>query len=303
MAATAAAAGPILVTGANRGIGLAVARSLLSRPKTVVSRVLVGARRLADAEAACTTLAGEKPSGNDQEEARDRLFPFQIDVASDDSVASAAETLKQFKPLQAIVNNAGMLDTDFETVWNVNVTGQKRVVDAMLPLLDPKHGRIVNVSSGSGPMFVEKCDPELQEMMKNPQSQKDVDALYGMVKEALSDSPDDERAKGIKAGGEQTVYGSSKAALTMYTFVLAKEHPNLKINAISPGFIATRMTAGFAPAGKTVEEIGGKSPEEAIRPFDVCLFETEATGWYFGSDGLRSPPHMYRSPGSAEYKP
>jgi len=40
-------------------------------------------------------------------------------------------------------------------------------------------------------------------------------------------------------------YGLSKAAMSVYTMIVAKKHPNLKVNCISPGFIATQMTAKF----------------------------------------------------------
>ena len=40
-------------------------------------------------------------------------------------------------------------------------------------------------------------------------------------------------------------YGMSKAALTKYTEVCAKDNPNLKISCVSPGFIDTALVAGM----------------------------------------------------------
>ena len=41
------------------------------------------------------------------------------------------------------------------------------------------------------------------------------------------------------------VYGMSKALLNSYTMMLAREHPKLKINSCSPGYILTDLTAGM----------------------------------------------------------
>ena len=51
---------------------------------------------------------------------------------------------------------------DFDTVTAVNFGGVLNVTKAFLPLLDPETGRIINMSSSAGTMFVEKCSPENQ---------------------------------------------------------------------------------------------------------------------------------------------
>ena len=91
-------------------------------------------------------------------------------------------------------------------------------------------------------------------------------------------------------------YGFSKAFVSAYTSLLAKEHPELVINAVSPGFIATEMTKG---QGATDPPSKGAVPP-------VWLLMTEEieglpTGRYYGSDCKRSPLDVYRSPGDPEY--
>ena len=88
-----------------------------------------------------------------------------LDVASDDSVTAAAEQVKAAvngESLYGIVNNAGIgLGSDaLEAVLNVNVRGIKRVSDSFLSLLDKSSGRMVNITSASGPMYVAKCDQD-----------------------------------------------------------------------------------------------------------------------------------------------
>ncbi|HEX6527160.1 MAG TPA: SDR family NAD(P)-dependent oxidoreductase, partial [Streptosporangiaceae bacterium] len=49
------------------------------------------------------------------------------------------------------------------------------------------------------------------------------------------------------------VYGASKAAVSMLTVQYAKAVPEIKVNAVEPGFTATDFTADF-PGGRPVEE-------------------------------------------------
>ena len=73
----------------------------------------------------------------------------------------------------------------------------------------------------------------------------------------------------------------------------ASSHPTLKVTSLSPGFIATNMTAGY----------GAKlSPEEGCVSSIKCLFGEVTSGWYYGSDGLRSPLTVTRDPGTPEYQ-
>jgi NAD(P)-dependent dehydrogenase (short-subunit alcohol dehydrogenase family) len=87
-------------------------------------------------------------------------------------------------------------------------------------------------------------------------------------------------------------YGLSKALLSDYTLLLARELASKNVLAfcLSPGYIDTAITAGWA---------GGKPPEEGTVAIRRCLFEAgkEESGWFFGSDGKRSPMHFLRNPG------
>ncbi len=138
-----------LVTGANKGIGYAIAAGLGARGL----RVGVGAREEGRREAAVEKLRAE---GVD-------AFGVPLDVTSDASVRSAADLVEQrHGRLDVLVNNAGIggawpqdpdtLDLDvLRTVLDTNVFGVIRVTNALLPLLRRSPGpRIVNVSSNMG---------------------------------------------------------------------------------------------------------------------------------------------------------
>ena len=61
----------------------------------------------------------------------------------------------------------------------------------------------------------------------------------------------------------------------------------------SKGYIKTNMTAGH---GAT------KLPHEGTVSLRKCLFEQlPSSGYFYGSDGLRSPLHYLRNPGEPEY--
>jgi NAD(P)-dependent dehydrogenase (short-subunit alcohol dehydrogenase family) len=140
----------ILVTGANRGIGLAVTQVFLKEGDRVF--------------AAC-----RNPDKATELIALQKNFPktleiTALDVNSDDSVLQAAkEVAKKTNQIDVLVNMAGIMlrphdakleALDFEqchVTFETNVLGPLRVAKFLLPLLrKSKNGRIVNVTSGLG---------------------------------------------------------------------------------------------------------------------------------------------------------
>src|SRR5947207_1119251 len=84
-----------LITGANQGIGLQIAKDLAGRGFTV----LVGSRNLERGEAAAKTIDGDARA-------------VQLDVTDEASIAAAAErVLKEFGHLDVLVNNAAISNT------------------------------------------------------------------------------------------------------------------------------------------------------------------------------------------------
>ena len=139
-----------VVTGANRGLGFGVVRTLAARGHEVV----LTARDADNAEAACERLRGEGLTAH----------PEVLDVASDPSVAAFAERFRsRFDRLDVLVNNAGAIfDTEGQGILAAsaemilrsidnNALGALRVSQALLPLMNARgYGRVVNVSSGMG---------------------------------------------------------------------------------------------------------------------------------------------------------
>jgi NAD(P)-dependent dehydrogenase (short-subunit alcohol dehydrogenase family) len=220
-----------LVTGANQGIGLQIAKELAAQNLTV----LVGARDLARGEAAAKTIVGDASA-------------LQIDVTDRASIAAAAERIRaEFGRLDVLVNNAAISNTGMRTgvsvedyakstrasvvsldemraVWETNVFGVLAVYQAMLPLLrEAPAARIVNVSSGVGSL-TRTSDPAYAWR-----------SIFGPA------------------------YPASKTALNAITLAMAieLEGTDIKVNAACPGFTKTNLN-NYAGT-QTVEE-GAREP-------------------------------------------
>lgn len=266
----------VVVTGGNAGIGLALCKQLLVDD---ACHVYLCSRSLERGQAAVDTILQDVPDG-----CADRLELVQMDVASDESVAAAAAAIAESLAgarLYGLVNNAGTglaHGTGAEDVVATNLYGPKRVCEAFIPLLDVSVGRIVNVGSGAGPMYVKTCDDAVKELLTTPGT------TWGQLEELVA-------AEFTKP--KINSYGLSKACLSVYTMILAEEYPSLTVSTISPGFIDTAIVRGFGAK---------KPPEEGTVSIRHCLFEElSGNGYYYGSDALRSPLHYMRNPGEPPY--
>ena len=196
-----------LVTGANKGIGRAIAAGLLAQGFVVY----LGARDQGRGEAAVAELA-RALSGD--------IHFVELDVTSDADVAAAAATIRAEQGrLDVLVNNAGVNTAghrpfdqlpkpteedaeDLRFVYETNVFAVVRVINAFLPLLAASPaGRIVNITSKRGSIGEE----------------------------------------GAWVGQPDMAYSSSKTALNALTVHYARELATtaIKVNGAAPGHVAT----------------------------------------------------------------
>ncbi|MEO1037320.1 MAG: SDR family NAD(P)-dependent oxidoreductase [Pseudomonadota bacterium] len=134
-----------LITGANRGIGRAIAASLLLHAGI---KVLVAARNEANAEETAAALGGN-------------VAGVALDLADPSAAAATMTDIEsQYGPLDILVNNAGILlsgdalDTDLamlDEALRVNTLGPIALMRVVGPGMRSRGwGRIVNLSSGWG---------------------------------------------------------------------------------------------------------------------------------------------------------
>jgi NAD(P)-dependent dehydrogenase (short-subunit alcohol dehydrogenase family) len=238
-----------LVTGANKGIGLQIAKDLATHGFTVV----VGSRELERGEIAA------KDVGDD-------ALAVQLDVTNSASIAAAAERIcAELGRLDVLVNNAGIshaatpgrsledivasghlsvapLD-EVHTVFETNVFGVIAVTQAMLPLLrEAPAARIVNIASSGGSLTL-NSDPTNHHR-----------AMFG-------------------------TYSASKAAANAVTVAFAAEleSAGIKVNAACPGFTGTDLN--FFRGTRTVEQA-------AREPVRLALIGADGpTGMFSNEDG------------------
>lgn len=235
-----------LVTGANQGIGLQIAKDLVSHGFTV----LLGSRDFGKGE---TAAAGIGPDA----------IAIQLDVTDQASIAAAAARVRgEFGQLDVLINNAAIAShgkpegislmdyaasskasniplDEVRAIWETNVFGVLALTQALLPILhEAPAGRIVNVSSGLGSLTTVSDTTSPYRHIFNPG------------------------------------YSASKTALNAITvaFAIELENTNIKVNAVTPGFTKTALN-DYAGT-ETVEE----GAAEAVRV--ALLGEDSPTGTF-----------------------
>jgi carbonyl reductase 1 len=158
------------------------------------------------------------------------------------------------------------------------------------PYVQRPGGRIVNVSSAAGPMYLQS--------LSNDDAVKSKLSRPWLLQNGVADIDDIAQKLSADQSSETTSYGRSKALLNAYTILHAKLEPQLLINSITPGFIDTDLTKRF----------GATNPpsQGAIPPCWLMMDDTTVpnlpTGRYYGSDCVRSPIDSYREPGEPPYE-
>ncbi|GGE28765.1 short-chain dehydrogenase [Pullulanibacillus camelliae] len=142
----------ILVTGANRGLGLALTTESAIRGHKVVA---AGRNSIALRD-------GLKPL---MDKYPGQVKPVTLDVTNESSIQSAVKTMKETEQtIDVIINNSGVLterEKDIEHLnidevhrtFDVNLYGPMRIVKYFLPLLSNQsfqRGTIINISSEAG---------------------------------------------------------------------------------------------------------------------------------------------------------
>lgn len=252
----------VLITGASKGIGEAIARAFSANGYNVIINYFSSEER------AKKILNDVLRLREDELKSKSEILPdfpfgdaaiFKADVSDEKQVDEMfAFALEKFGKIDVLINNAGIAlkqkvlqDVDgaeFDRMVAVNLKGVfnccKRAIDGMV---SAGEGRIINVSS-----------------------------IWG-----------------ITGGSCEVAYSMTKAGVIGFTKALAKEvaMSNVAVNAVAPGFIDTDMNAGLSESDKSAfcESIpAGRigTPEEVAKT--VLLLANAplyVTGQILGVDG------------------
>ncbi|XP_004958738.1 (+)-neomenthol dehydrogenase [Setaria italica] len=285
-----------VVTGGNKGVGLEVCRQLALQGVAVI----LTARDEKRGKDAAESLRCESELTN--------IIFHQLDVRDDNSVTSLAWYIEsRYGKLDILVNNAGVsgivadeeglkaLNIDAET-WtsgraanllkevfqntydealnclNTNYYGCKRVTEALLPLLklSTSGARIVNASSLASElkrMPNEKLRNDLCDI--NIWDEDRIEAVLNTFLEDLKNGRLEE------AGWPMMLptYSVSKMVINLYTRIMARRYPEMRINCVRPGFVKTDICWN----------LGLLTPEQGARgPVMLALLPDDGpTGCYF----------------------
>jgi NAD(P)-dependent dehydrogenase (short-subunit alcohol dehydrogenase family) len=195
-----------LVTGANRGIGLEVARQLARGGL----RVVLGSRVEGRGEEAAGRLAAEGLS----------VRPVRLDVADPASITEAARELRASGvAVDILVNNAGIYPGDkllemgvetLETALAVHLLGPFHACRAFVPgMIARGYGRIVNVSSGYGSFGEGLEGPPAYSLSKA--------ALNALTVKLAQEVPESVKVNAVCPGWVRTRMGGSRARRSVET--------------------------------------------------------------------------------------
>ncbi|NXB35397.1 CBR1 reductase, partial [Eulacestoma nigropectus] len=253
-----------VVTGSNKGIGLAIVRALC---KQFPGDVYLTSRDPGLGQAAVAQL---------QQEGLRPLF-HQLDINDLQSIQALRDFLKEkYGGLNVLVNNAGIAfkvhdTTPFavqaEVTLKTNFFGTRNVCTELLPLMKP-YGRVVNVSSMVSSSALGGCSQELQQKFRSDTITEDE--LVQLMTKFVEDTK-----KGVheKEGWPNTAYGVSKTGVTVLSRIQARllnekrKGDHILLNACCPGWVRTDMAGPKAT----------KSPDEgAETPVYLALLPSNA---------------------------
>jgi carbonyl reductase 1 len=257
-----------VVTGANKGIGLAIVRQLaLQYPSSPLNDgqflVYLTARDDARGENALNQLSDDPQLKKARALAADggltTLRFHNLDIGDAGSIQSLRDYLKTTHPdgIDFVINNAGIAMQGFdnnvvENTLRVNYYGTLQTTNALVSALKPG-GRFINVASVSGSL--RNYTSSLKSRFVNASVVEDATTLMQEFADAVKSGDHEEK------GWPSAAYAVSKAGLIAQTRALAKqfqgEGKDVLINSCHPGYVVTDMTRG---GGTKTPDQGAQTP-------------------------------------------
>ena len=259
-----------IITGGNRGIGLAIVQKLLEEAPEF-QKVCVTSTDFNKAKEVTDNFQAQFPAV--------QMIPGQLNLMEPSSVTSFVEMIQStIGHFDVLINNAGMAyknnrPLDEEVVVNtnrVNFFGTIELTDQLLPMVTP-NGHIIFVSSQSGKLASIPSEEFRQRFLAPDLTRDQLFALEREFKEVVIQNTFEE------TGWKKSGYGISKTLLNGYVRILDRELRSqgslVRVNALCPGSIKTDMSGAY---GKHPPEVGARTPIFLVKD------TSNATGkfWY-----------------------
>jgi carbonyl reductase 1 len=276
-----------IVTGSNKGIGLAIVKRFCQQFDGVV---YLTARNEDLGKKAVSDLKSELPMMT----CKDLRF-YQLDISSVDTINRLKDyILKEHGGLDILVNNAAIAYKQASTApfseqadetMKINFFGTKNVCDILFPILK-SHARVVNVSSQAG-LLKQITSEELKSKFLSPTLT--VDELSSLLKKFVELA---QTGSHQQQGYSNSAYGMSKIGVTALTKIQQRnfdksDKPDIVVNACCPGYVNTDMTSH---KGHLEPQQGAETPVYlALLPPDVTapkgafVYLKKETDWITGT--------------------
>ena len=278
------------VTGANKGIGLAIVRQLaLQYPSSAYNNgpllIYLTARNKERGEAALADIHSDSQLKKAQALRADggladiKYLPLDID--SQESIKTFAATIKEAHPdgIDFHINNAGIAMNGFDLnvvkqTTHCNYYGTLAATQLLLPQIRDG-GRLVNVASTGG-RLKSTYSSAIKKRFLTAKSVEDITQLMEEYKAAVADG------SYMQTGWPGQAYGVTKAGVIGATQCIARDNAKsgskTLVNSCCPGYVATDMTRGG----------GVKTPDQGAQtPVTLALGDIKGANgqfWYEGRE-------------------
>jgi len=275
-----------IVTGSNKGIGLAIVKKFCQEFDGIVYLTArnedLGRKAVDDVKSELTRMSCAE------------LRFHQLDISDVDSINRLKNFIvEQHGGLDILVNNAAIaykqsstapFAEQAEETMKINFFGTKNICDILFPILKP-HSRVVNVSSQAG-LLKQITDESLRSKFSSDSLTVDeLSSLLTTFVELAKNGQHQQR------GYSNSAYGMSKVGVTALTKIQQRtldkgDKPDIIVNACCPGYVNTDMTSH---KGRLEPEQGAETPvylallpPNAPRPKGAFVYLKKETDWLTG---------------------